>query len=51
MYPMVTHSLQDALSRALGLIQVSNEETPKTSFEAPPPPHDRDVAWTGAADR
>jgi nitrite reductase (NO-forming) len=51
MYPMVTHSLQDALTGALGLIHVSNEETPKTSFEALPPPHDRDVAWTGAADR
>lgn len=52
MYPMVTHSLQDALTGALGLIHVSNdEEMPKTSFEALPPPQDRDVAWRGAADR
>lgn len=51
MYPMVTHSLQDALTGALGVIHVASEETPKTSFEAPTAPQDRDVAWTGASDR
>lgn len=51
MYPMVTHSLRDALTGALGVIHVSNEEAPKVSLDAPPPPSDHDVARAGLSDQ
>ena len=33
MYPMVTHSLQDALTGALGVIHVEKDQAPKISSE------------------
>ncbi|BCA55054.1 putative Copper-containing nitrite reductase [Nitrospira sp. KM1] len=48
MYPMVTHSLQDALTGALGVIHVAKEDSPKVGFE--PSGHANEDAVARAAD-